>query len=238
MESRWTASWFARPAGVAAPDAGVSRLLARQRRRQEPGGDRWPTTANSRSWKPSIRLARMRSSAAWASRSWKPPPAGSSAPCPSRATRSHTACCTAAPPAYWPRRWARLGSALHAGPDRITVGIEISATHHRGAADGEVTGVATLLHGGRTLTTYEIVITDELGRRICTSRLSCLLRDAVPGGAQARLPGRPRARNQAFRSLAPSSRCAAGVPSKPEIWPHPVLAPRVFTLGHLRGAPA
>ena len=28
-----------------------------------------------------------------------------------------------------------LGSALHAGPDRITVGIEISATHHRGAAD-------------------------------------------------------------------------------------------------------
>ncbi len=74
-----------------------------------------------------------------------------------------------------------LGSALHAGPGRVTVGIEISATHHRGAAAGEVTAVATLLHGGRTLTTYEIVITDELGRRICTSRLTCLLRDAVPG---------------------------------------------------------
>ena len=79
-----------------------------------------------------------------------------------------------------------LGSALHAGQDRITVGIEISATHHRGAAEGEVTGVATLLHGGRTLTTYEIIITDELGRRICTSRLSCLLRDAVPGGTRSR----------------------------------------------------
>jgi 1,4-dihydroxy-2-naphthoyl-CoA hydrolase len=78
-----------------------------------------------------------------------------------------------------------LGSALHAGQNRITVGIEISATHHRGAAEGEVTGVATLLHGGRTLTTYEIIITDELGRRICTARLSCLLRDAVPGRAQA-----------------------------------------------------
>src|SRR5580658_8128660 len=39
-----------------------------------------------------------------------------------------------------------LGAALHAGPDRYTVGIEISATHHRGAAQGEVTGVATLLH--------------------------------------------------------------------------------------------
>src|ERR1700721_997975 len=46
-----------------------------------------------------------------------------------------------------------LGSALHAGPDRITVGIDISATHHRAASAGEVTGVATLLFGGRTVTT-------------------------------------------------------------------------------------
>ena len=74
-----------------------------------------------------------------------------------------------------------VGLALHAGPDKITVGIEISATHHRSAADGQVTGVATLVHGGRTLTTYEIIITDEQGRRVCTARLSCLLRDAVPG---------------------------------------------------------
>ena len=71
------------------------------------------------------------------------------------------------------------------GPDRVTVGIEISATHHRGASSGLVTGVATLVHGGRTLTTYEIVISDEAGRRVCTSRLSCLLRDAVPGGGAA-----------------------------------------------------
>jgi 1,4-dihydroxy-2-naphthoyl-CoA hydrolase len=74
-----------------------------------------------------------------------------------------------------------IGSALHGGPGRVTVGIEISATHHRGAAAGLVTGVATLLHGGRTLTTYEIVIADEQGRRVCTSRLTCLLRDAIPG---------------------------------------------------------
>ena len=77
-----------------------------------------------------------------------------------------------------------LGSALHAGLDRVTVGIEINATHHRGAARGEVTGVATLLHGGRTLTSYEIVITDEQGRRVCTSRLTCLHRDAPPGDAK------------------------------------------------------
>jgi 1,4-dihydroxy-2-naphthoyl-CoA hydrolase len=76
-----------------------------------------------------------------------------------------------------------LGSALHAGPGRVTVGIEISASHHRAAASGDVTGVATLLHGGRTMTTYEIVISDDRGRRVCTARLSCLLRDAVPGAA-------------------------------------------------------
>lgn len=74
-----------------------------------------------------------------------------------------------------------LGSALHAGPGRFTVGIEISATHHRAASAGQVTGVATRLHGGRTITTYEVVITDEQGRRVCTSRLTCLLSERVPG---------------------------------------------------------
>ena len=73
-----------------------------------------------------------------------------------------------------------FGSALYAGPDRITLGIEISATHHRAASAGEVTGVATRVHGGRTLATYEVVITGEDGRRVCTSRLTCLFRDTVP----------------------------------------------------------
>ncbi|MFB9889792.1 PaaI family thioesterase [Planobispora takensis] len=70
------------------------------------------------------------------------------------------------------------GAALHAGPGRIAVGIEISATHHRSATSGRVTGVATRLHGGRTVATYDIEITDEQGRRVCTSRLTCMLRDA------------------------------------------------------------
>ena len=72
-----------------------------------------------------------------------------------------------------------LGAALHSG--RVVVGIEISATHHRGASDGDVTAVATLAHGGRTIATYEIIITDSAGHRICTSRLTCLIRDRVPG---------------------------------------------------------
>jgi 1,4-dihydroxy-2-naphthoyl-CoA hydrolase len=76
-----------------------------------------------------------------------------------------------------------LGAALRAGPGRVTVGIEINATHHRAARSGLVTGVATLVHGGRTLATYDIVITDQDGKRVCTARLSCLYRDAVPGEA-------------------------------------------------------
>jgi uncharacterized protein (TIGR00369 family) len=76
-----------------------------------------------------------------------------------------------------------LGAALHAGLDKVVVGVEISATHHRGARDGLVTAVATLAHGGRTMATFEIVITDEAGRRVCTSRLSCLIRDQVPGAS-------------------------------------------------------
>ena len=70
-----------------------------------------------------------------------------------------------------------LGAALHAGPERIAVGIEISATHHRSATSGHVTGTATPISLGRTLATYEIVIVDDEGRRVCTSRLTCLLRD-------------------------------------------------------------
>ena len=74
-----------------------------------------------------------------------------------------------------------LGAFLHAGGEREVVGIEISATHHRGARDGVVTAVATLVHGGRTLATYDIAVTDASGHRLCTSRLTCLIRDQVAG---------------------------------------------------------
>ena len=73
------------------------------------------------------------------------------------------------------------GSALHAGADRIAVGIEINATHHRAVSSGRVTGVATAVQLGRTLATWEVVVSDEQGRRVCTSRITCLLRDVVPG---------------------------------------------------------
>jgi 1,4-dihydroxy-2-naphthoyl-CoA hydrolase len=74
-----------------------------------------------------------------------------------------------------------IGAQLHAGPGRVAVGLDINATHHRAARTGVVTGTATLLSAGRTLVSYEVVVTDEDGRRICTSRITCLLRDAAPG---------------------------------------------------------
>ncbi|XVQ13354.1 PaaI family thioesterase [Spirillospora sp. CA-255316] len=75
---------------------------------------------------------------------------------------------------------ASLGAAVHAGAGRMALGIEISATHHRTAASGHVTAVATPLHLGRTLATFQVVITDERDRRICTARVTSLLRERPP----------------------------------------------------------
>jgi 1,4-dihydroxy-2-naphthoyl-CoA hydrolase len=71
-----------------------------------------------------------------------------------------------------------LGASAHAAElfGGVALGVDISATHHRSARSGLVTGVATPLHLGRSVATYEIVITDEAGARICTARLTCVLR--------------------------------------------------------------
>jgi len=71
-----------------------------------------------------------------------------------------------------------VGSGLHAQTlGKLAVGVDINATHHRSATSGIVTGVATPAHLGRTSATYEIVITDERGKRVCTSRITCALID-------------------------------------------------------------
>lgn len=68
-----------------------------------------------------------------------------------------------------------LAAQAHAGEGRTVVGIEVGATHHSAARSGLVTGVATPLHLGRTTASYEIVVTDDRDRRICTARLTCLV---------------------------------------------------------------
>ena len=72
-----------------------------------------------------------------------------------------------------------IGASLHAGTlqaGAVAVGVDINATHHRMVTSGAVTGVATPAHLGRTAATYDIVITDDADRRVCTARLTCLIR--------------------------------------------------------------
>lgn len=70
-----------------------------------------------------------------------------------------------------------ISSAIHAGPGRYAVGIEINATHSRSVTSGVVTGTCTALVLGRTLATHEIVIRDAEGRRLSTVRMTNMLRD-------------------------------------------------------------
>lgn len=69
-----------------------------------------------------------------------------------------------------------IGSAIHAHPmDKVAVGVDINATHHRSATSGLVTGVATPVHRGRSSSCWEVVITDERDKRVCTARITCAL---------------------------------------------------------------
>lgn len=70
-----------------------------------------------------------------------------------------------------------ISSAIHAGPGRYAVGIEINATHSRSVTSGVVTGTCTAIVLGRTLATHEIVIRDDEGRRLSTVRMTNMLRD-------------------------------------------------------------
>jgi 1,4-dihydroxy-2-naphthoyl-CoA hydrolase len=71
-----------------------------------------------------------------------------------------------------------VGAALHAHARHggIAVGVDINATHHKGVRSGTITGVATPLHRGGSAASYEIVITDGSGDRVCTARLTCMIR--------------------------------------------------------------
>ncbi|MFB9377432.1 PaaI family thioesterase [Kineococcus gynurae] len=75
-----------------------------------------------------------------------------------------------------------IGATLHGWPHSLAVGLDINATHHRSATSGVVTGTATAITLGRTIASHEVVVTDEDGRRLCTARITNLLRPR---------PGRP-----------------------------------------------
>ena len=63
-----------------------------------------------------------------------------------------------------------------AGPESHAVGIEISASHSKSAISGLVTGVATAVSLGKTLTIHEIAVTNDKGERCSTIRITNLIR--------------------------------------------------------------
>ena len=77
------------------------------------------------------------------------------------------------------------GAVIHAGEGRSAVGVDLNVTHHRSATTGMVTAVATPVHRGRTAATYEVVVEDEQGRRLCSARITSMLRDVAAGQAGA-----------------------------------------------------
>jgi 1,4-dihydroxy-2-naphthoyl-CoA hydrolase len=70
--------------------------------------------------------------------------------------------------------WA---AALHAGPTKQVVGIELNVSYLRAATRGTVTAVCTPVRRGRTLATFLIEISDERGNATATARLTCLTLD-------------------------------------------------------------
>ena len=74
-----------------------------------------------------------------------------------------------------------VAAVLNAPEGRVAVGLELSCTHHRSARSGLVTGVCVPIASGRTVSTFEVTLTDEDGRRTCTGRLTCIVRERPPG---------------------------------------------------------
>lgn len=63
---------------------------------------------------------------------------------------------------------------LDGAGDRIAVGVDINASHLRSVAQGgKVTGTVRPVRVGNTVQVWQIDITDERGRPVCASRLTC-----------------------------------------------------------------
>jgi 1,4-dihydroxy-2-naphthoyl-CoA hydrolase len=67
-----------------------------------------------------------------------------------------------------------MAGALAAGPGRQVVGIELNVSYLRAATEGSVIAVCTPIRTGRTLSTFQIQVTDEQGRPTATARLTTM----------------------------------------------------------------
>ena len=66
--------------------------------------------------------------------------------------------------------WAAVIHASTLG--KVAVGVDVNATHHSSGLQGQVTATATAIKLGRTLTSHEVLITDDAGKRLCTARIT------------------------------------------------------------------
>ena len=71
---------------------------------------------------------------------------------------------------------ASLAAVAEVGEGGKAFGVDLNATHHLSARTGHVTAVATPLHVGGTLGTWEVAITNDAGDRVCTARVTLALR--------------------------------------------------------------
>jgi 1,4-dihydroxy-2-naphthoyl-CoA hydrolase len=84
-----------------------------------------------------------------------------------------------------------VAAILNAPEGSRAVGVDLNITHHRSARGTVVTGVCVPLHTGRTVSGFEIVVTDDPdgsgdGPRLSTARLTCSVlsrRRAAAGGS-------------------------------------------------------
>jgi 1,4-dihydroxy-2-naphthoyl-CoA hydrolase len=70
---------------------------------------------------------------------------------------------------------ASMSAFAEVGEGGRIFGVDINATHHRAAREGWVNGVATALQIGGRLGSWEVVLSDDEGVRLCTARVTCAL---------------------------------------------------------------
>ena len=75
---------------------------------------------------------------------------------------------------------ASIGVVAGADLEKVTpVGIEINANHLRAVSKGVITVEAKPIYPGRTMSVWQIEITDERGKLVCTSRITLLIQKRV-----------------------------------------------------------
>ena len=70
---------------------------------------------------------------------------------------------------------ASISASVAVGRGGTAYGVDINATHHRPGSSGWVHGEAAALHIGGRLGTWEVVLSNDKGQRLCTARVTCAL---------------------------------------------------------------